>query len=473
MLSPSRIKYVFIFLAVSVLSGCTPAPSSLEKVLNRGELVVLTRIDPSTYIIDEAGTHGFEYELTSLFAEKLGVNIRFIIAKEFQQLVQLSTEDEADFVAAGLSITPDRKKRLHFTPPYYEVTQQLVYHYRTRRPKSVAKLTGSFLEVIANTSHAENLRSIQKTHKNLSWIESTDSTVLELVSLVNDHILDYTVVDSNQFQLIRGQFPNLNVAFDISKPEKIAWAFPLGEDHSLYNEAVKFLAELKSTGVLEQLQDKHFGYSKQLDYVGICTFWHHADTRLPKLIKSFHLAAKKYNLDWKLLAAVAYQESHWNKHAVSPTGVRGIMMLTKATAKQMNVTNRLDPEQSIEGGAHYLSTRIKKIPKRIEEPDRTWMALAAYNIGFGHLEDARILTQQQGGDPDKWIDVKQRLPLLAEKEWYQKTKYGYARGKEPVTYIDNVRQYIKMLKKLEPNSLSDEQNKIDTDATLNIELQAL
>ena len=290
---------------------------------------------------------------------------------------------------------------------------------------------------------------------------------------MNDHILDYTVVDSNQFQLIRGQFPNLNVAFDISKPEKIAWAFPLGEDHSLYNEAVKFLAELKSTGVLEQLQDKHFGYSKQLDYVGICTFWHHADTRLPKLIKSFHLAAKKYNLDWKLLAAVAYQESHWNKHAVSPTGVRGIMMLTKATAKQMNVTNRLDPEQSIEGGAHYLSTRIKKIPKRIEEPDRTWMALAAYNIGFGHLEDARILTQQQGGDPDKWIDVKQRLPLLAEKEWYQKTKYGYARGKEPVTYIDNVRQYIKMLKKLEPNSLSDEQNKIDTDATLNIELQAL
>ena len=230
---------------------------------------------------------------------------------------------------------------------------------------------------------------------------------------MNDHILDYTVVDSNQFQLIRGQFPNLNVAFDISKPEKIAWAFPLGEDHSLYNEAVKFLAELKSTGVLEQLQDKHFGYSKQLDYVGICTFWHHADTRLPKLIKSFHLAAKKYNLDWKLLAAVAYQESHWNKHAVSPTGVRGIMMLTKATAKQMNVTNRLDPEQSIEGGAHYLSTRIKKIPKRIEEPDRTWMALAAYNIGFGHLEDARILTQQQGGDPDKWIDVKQRLPLLA------------------------------------------------------------
>ena len=144
MLSPSRIKYVFIFLAVSVLSGCTPAPSSLEKVLNRGELVVLTRIDPSTYIIDEAGTHGFEYELTSLFAEKLGVNIRFIIAKEFQPLVQLSTEDEADFLAAGLSINHNRNKRSHFTPPYYEITQHLVSHYLTRRPKYAANPRGSF-----------------------------------------------------------------------------------------------------------------------------------------------------------------------------------------------------------------------------------------------------------------------------------------------------------------------------------------
>ncbi|MBV1875522.1 MAG: membrane-bound lytic murein transglycosylase MltF [Cycloclasticus sp.] len=467
------IRYFFLFLSICALYGCTQAPSSLDSVIDRGELVVLTRVDPTTYFIDETGVHGFEYELASLFAESLGIKVRFIFPEQFNQLLQLSTEHEADFVAAGLSITPERENLLHFTPPYYEVSQQVVYHYRTRRPKSITQLTGTFFEVLADTSHAENLRKIQKTHPKLSWVETPNTSVLELVSMVNDHLLDYTIVDSNQFQLIRGQFPNLNIAFDISEPEKIAWAFPLSEDHSLYDEAVKFLDKLKSTGVLEQLQDKHFGYSKQLNYVGICTFRHHAQTRLPKLINYFHLAAEKYDLDWKLLTAVAYQESHWDQHAVSPTGVRGIMMLTKATAKQMKVANRLDPEQSIDGGAHYLSTRINKIPMRINEPDRTWMALASYNIGLGHLEDARILTQQQGGNPDKWIDVKQRLPLLTQKKWYEKTKHGYARGKEPVTYIENVRQYIKMLNQLEPSTVNSEQNLNNSDATLNTKLQAL
>lgn len=467
------IKHTFLYFLICLLFGCTQAPSTLQTVIDRGELVVLTRADPTTYYVDESGANGFEYELASLFAESLGVKVRFIFPDQFHELLQLSTGHEADFVAAGLSITPDRENLLRFTPPYYEVTQQVVYHYRTRRPKSVSQLSGSFFEVLADTSHAENLRKLKKTHPTLTWLETSKSSVLELVSMVNDHLLDYTIVDSNQFQLIRGQYPNLNRAFDISKPEKIAWAFPLNEDRSLYDEAVKFLHELKSTGVLEQLQDKHFGYSKQLNYVGICTFRQHAQTRLPKIKPFFHLAAEKYKLKWKLLAAVAYQESHWNPHAISPTGVRGIMMLTKATAKQMKIVNRLDPEQSIDGGAHYLSTRIKKIPTRIAEPDRTWMALASYNIGLGHLEDARILTQLQDGDPDKWIDVKQRLPLLAQKKWYKKTKYGYARGKEPVTYVENVRQYIKMLNQLEPSEIITEQNTNNTETTLDIELPAL
>ncbi|MEW4982992.1 MAG: membrane-bound lytic murein transglycosylase MltF [Cycloclasticus sp.] len=467
------IKYAFLLISAYFLSSCTTPSSTLETVIERGELVVLTRLDPTTYMVDESGTHGFEYELASLFADSLGVNIRFIFPEQFQHLLQLTEKNEADFIAAGLSITPGREGLLNFTQPYYEVTQQVIYHYRTRRPKSISQLTSSFFEVLAGSSHAENLRELKTSYPKLSWIEASNTSVLELVSMVNDHLLDYTIVDSNQFQIIRSQFPKLNRAFDISKPEKIAWAFPISDDHSLYNEAVRFLDELKKTGVLEQLKDKHFGYSKQLNYVGICTFRQHSQARLPKLLDYFHVAADKYKLDWKLLAAVAYQESHWNKHAISPTGVRGIMMLTRATAKQMKVTNRLDPEQSIDGGAHYLSTRIKKIPKRIAEPDRTWMALASYNIGLGHLEDARILTQRQGANPDRWIDVKQRLPLLAEKKWYKKTKYGYARGKEPVTYVENVRQYLKMLNQLNSATADIEESTINTGTTLDIKLPAL
>lgn len=466
-------KILFITLNLLLLSSCSKPPSStLNKVLDRGELVVLTRFDPTTYQVNNNVESGFEHELSTLFAAKLGVSVRFVLPDKFHDILKLTTEHEADFAAAGLSVTPQRQHFLHFTQPYYEVTQQVIYHYRSRRPRSLKYLNDSFFEVLAGSSHAENLRLLKKSNKSLSWIEATDTTVFDLITMVNDGLLDYTIADSNQFQTYRSQFPQLNHAFNIAKPEQIAWAFPMSDDDSLYNEAVTFLEDVKASGVLKQLQDKYFGYSKNLNYVSICTFRKHAQSRLPKIKPYLQNASVKYGIDWKLLASVAYQESHWDPHAISPTGVRGIMMLTKATAKQMKIMNRLDPEQSIDGGAHYLATRIKKIPKRIAEPDRTWMALASYNIGFGHLEDARILTQQQDGDPDKWIDVKERLPLLAQKKWYKKTKYGYARGKEPVTYVENVRQYFELLGKLQPAPAPVQSNKQST-KTDHIQLPAL
>jgi len=465
-------KLTFFSFIACLLFGCSEPPNTLQSVLDKGELVVLTRIDSTTYSNNKNGEKGFEYDLATLFADTLGVRVRFIVPEQFHHILSLTTRHEADFAAAGLSVTPQRENLLHFTPPYYSVTQQVIYHYRTRRPSNLKALTGSFFEVLAGTSHAENLRNLKKNNPSLTWNEAYNTNIPSLIKLVNDGLLDYTVADSNQFQMLRGQFPQLNVAFDISDPEQIAWAFPISDDHSLYDKAVTFLGNIKASGRLEQLRDKHFGYSGNLNYVGICTFRRHAQSRLPTLRDFFQHASEKYALDWKLIAAVAYQESHWNQHAISPTGVRGIMMLTNATAKQMKIANRLDPEQSIDGGAHYLATRIKKIPERIAEPDRTWMALASYNIGLGHLEDARVLTQQQGGDPDKWIDIKQRLPLLAKRKWYKKTKHGYARGNEPVVYVENVRHYVELLTQLEPKDASLE-NDFDINDTLNIQLPAL
>jgi len=125
--------------------------------------------------------------------------------------------------------------------------------------------------------------------------------------------------------------------------------------------------------------------------------------------------------------------------------VRGLMMLTQNTARHVGIKNRLDPEQSILGGARYFKQVLKKIPERIPQPDRTWLALAAYNVGFGHLEDARKITEINDGDPDKWIDVKKNLPLLSRKKWYKKTRHGYARGYEPVKYVENIRKYYELL----------------------------
>ena len=177
--------------------------------------------------------------------------------------------------------------------------------------------------------------------------------------------------------------------------------------------------------------------------------------RLPALLPVFQEVGQVHNVDWRLLAAMGYQESHWDPNATSGTGVRGIMMLTRRTAGQLGISDRLDPEQSIEGGTRYFKRMRKRIPARIPEPDRSWMALAAYNMGYGHLEDARVLTQKQGGNPDRWIDVKQNLPLLARKKWYKNTKYGYARGGEPVIYVENIRLYYDYLVGLDNRALRD------------------
>ncbi|MEE8343000.1 MAG: membrane-bound lytic murein transglycosylase MltF, partial [Gammaproteobacteria bacterium] len=202
---------------------------------------------------------------------------------------------------------------------------------------------------------------------------------------------------------------------------------------------------IKQDGTLGRLMDRYYGHLPEFNYVGTSSFLRHIRSRLPKYQELFMQGADAIGEDWRLVAAIGYQESHWNPKAVSPTGVRGIMMLTRNTTAYLGLNNRIDPRQSILGGARYFSLVKRKVPARISEPDRTWLALAAYNIGFGHLEDARKLTEGQGGNPDKWVDVKQRLPLLSQSKWYRHTEHGYARGQVSVQYVENVRSYYDIL----------------------------
>ncbi len=417
----------------------------LQKVVESGKLKVLTRFDPTTYYESADGFSGLEHDLVQLFAERLGVEAQFIIPDTFSQILSMISEGQADIAAAGLTVTDQRKTSMRFAPEYTTITEQLVYRARTRRPRKISDLSAGILEVVHGTTHIDSLVRLKKENPELEWDVNSELNTDGLLYLVNEGLIDYTVADSNQITLVRRFYPKLYVAFDLSKPRKLAWAFPKSGDMSLYNEAVRFFEKIKKDKTLDQLIERHYGHATTLGYVDNCTFRKHFANRLPKFRAQFEKAAHKNGMDWRLLAAIGYQESHWRTNAVSPTGVRGIMMLTQATAKQLKVTNRRDPGQSIEGGARYFMRNKKKIPERIDEPDRTWLALAAYNVGFGHLNDARIITQRQSRSPDKWIHVKQSLPLLTQKKWYKQTKHGYARGWEPVRYVENVRGYFDLL----------------------------
>ena len=450
------LRPVFLTLAATVSAiiivfNVVPAwlsNSTLDKILLKGELVVLTRNSPTTYYEGPDGPAGLEYNLAQLFADELGVKLKMIAAQNLSQVLAGIENRAADFAAAGLTITEDRKEYFRFSPPYQTITEQLVYNLHNKRPRSLDDLNGTF-EVVAYSSHNEQLVKLEKEYSNLFWKENTELESEDLLQLVADNILDYTIVDSNEFMLNQRFMLDLRAAFDIGEPQQLGWLFPKSEDNSLYDRVAEFIDNIRASGELDRLISRTYGHTGDFDYVGTLIFRRHVAQRLPVYSDLFGRAAQQYNLDWRLLAAMGYQESHWDPAAVSPTGVRGLMMLTRRTAAEIGIEDRVDPASSIMGGAAYLAASLERIPPEIQEPDRTWMALAAYNVGIGHLEDARIITQQQGKDPNRWFDVKQSLPLLAKRKWYKNTKHGYARGWEPLQYVENIRSYYDILRWLE------------------------
>lgn len=442
-----RVIGSFIAAAIAlvlVLNACTPQRSILAQVLASGELHVITRNAGTTYYQGPHGPAGLEYQLLKRFADRLGVKLVITVPDSLNDILEKISKGDAQIAAAGLTVTKDREKLVRFSPSYQTITQEVVYNANKRKPANLDDLDGIF-EIIAHSSHSERLDELRNKHPNLSWIENRESDSTELLSLVSEGLIDYTVADSNEVAINRRFYPELKVAFNISAPQQLAWAFPRSADTTLYDQAVKFFTELKKSGELERILKNNYEHASNFDYNGTNTFLGQIHNRLPTYRGYFEEAANLYNFDWRLLAALSYQESHWRPLAVSHTGVRGIMMLTKATAKHLGVEERTDARESILGGARYLRALIDSLPSDIKEPDRTWIAVAAYNVGLGHIEDARQITHNRGENPNKWIDIKSSLPYLAKTKWYKKSRYGYARGWEPVRYVENIRSYYDIL----------------------------
>lgn len=430
---------------VVLLSNGCERKDSLERVLRRGELVVATRNSATSHYIGPDGeSTGFEYELARRFADHLGVSLDIRDIGSFNGLLPAVMRGEADLAAAGLAITPYRSQLIDFGPVYQETRLQVVYRAGSARPRKVADLVGHDIAVIAGSSYAETLEEFKAEHPDLAWREVDDVGIEGLFEQVADGDIDYTIADSNIVSIHRRYFPRVRPAFTLGEPQSLAWAFH-PNDRVLQRAAREFFGEFEASGRLTAMRERHYAHVEDFDFVGVHTFLKHVEQRLPSVRVLFEKAAEKWDVDWRLLAAVGYQESHWNPDAVSPTGVRGLMMLTLPTADQLGIENRLDPQSSVFGGARYLKRIKSRIPERITEPDRTWLALAAYNIGMGHLEDARIITEIRGGNPDRWLDVKENLPLLGDKDWYSRVQHGYARGREPVQYVENIRSYYDIL----------------------------
>ncbi|MEH8021689.1 membrane-bound lytic murein transglycosylase MltF [Rheinheimera metallidurans] len=437
-------KSGFLILILIWLTGCSPEPqqSQLFNIYQKNSLKVGVLHGPTSYYVGVDGPTGFELELSQALADKLGVKLEIFPSYYLEELLQKLDSGQVDFIAGGLTLTEMRKDKYRASPAYRWVNEVLVFKQGNAWPRSLDDLTDAIV-VVKDSSHVETLQQLSLDHPALNWQQHPELDAEEILQQVVDGKIAYTVTDSNQLALNRRFYPNLSIAFTVRDNLPVSWLLANNDDDSLYAVLIEFFGAMYQGGELIALEDRYFGHVQLFDYVDTLAFIDAIEQTLPPLKPWFLQYAGE--LDWRLLAALSYQESHWNPQARSPTGVRGLMMLTLPTAQQMGVTSRLDAQQNIRGGSRYLHRLFTRIPERIAMPDRLWFALASYNIGWGHVEDARKLTQREKADPDKWLDVKQRLPLLRQKSVYQTTKYGYARGDEAVNYVDNIRRYYDTL----------------------------
>ena len=417
----------------------------IESIKRDGVLLVATRNTATTRYEGPNGPTGPEHDLVTAFARSLGVKPQFITYNTDSELMDAIESGVVHLAAPGMTFD-GIQRRISLGPVYQYINRQLVYRAGTPAPADLYEIADDEIEIAEGSHHGELLLQLRENDElDASWKTSPDMDVEQLLYLLQEKAIKYTIANSNVVDFNRRFYPDLRVAFDIGLPQPLQWALPRSKDSSLIDLVTRYFQRIRRNGKLDTILQRYYEHVDLLTYADTHTFWKHVDSRLPTYEPLFRRVARATGYDWRLLAAIGYQESHWNPQAVSPTGVKGLMMLTNATAELVDIDDRTDPEQSLVGSVRYLKLLDDQIPGEIEKPDRQWFILAGYNVGFGHIEDARILTGQQGGNPNVWYEVRERLPLLAQSKYHARLKHGYARGREPVTYVDNIRNYYELL----------------------------
>lgn len=452
---PPRIRHIFraitvkfwwvslVMLGLALVFETVPYqksswPQPFESIQASGRLRVLVPNAPETFHSATVDFREFDRSLATAFAESLGLDVEFVEESPGADMIEALKRGQAD-LAVGTPLGVNAPVMLSDRIMDYQL--QLLRHRDTAPLKMTEDLSFQ-LVVASNSLESQALVALAQNNPELAWVESYVMTREDILNAVSERGIDYTVVLGPDFSRVRALFPELTVDQSLGQQLSVAWAFPQSVDHRLLEAANAFIANQQA--LIAELIEVHIDHPPA-KIADVKTFTRQLDERLPPLESLFRQAADLTGWDWRLLVAIAYQESHLNPRARSPTGVRGIMMLTLDTMRELGYESRLDPAQSIEGGARYLAQLKDRLPARITDPDRTWFTLAAYNMGLGHLEDARILTQRQGGDPDRWVDVEARLPLLQQSQYYRNLKHGYGRGEQARIYVSNIQQYYQFL----------------------------
>lgn len=440
------LKALFVLLLVgSLFSAACSRDMALEEIRKSETVTMVTHNNAHCYYTYRDQDMGFEYDLAKAFADFLGVDLKVKVAESWNEILPLLGNGSVDFVAASMTKIPSRERVADFSKGYLPVQQMVVVHKKNTGIRSIDDLEGLTIHVRAGTSYEERLRALKRKGLDVTITAHDNVPTEDLVEAVAQRKIEVTIADSNVALMNRRYYPDIRIAFPIEKQQSLGWAVKKGE-RSLLDKINEFLETIERDGTYKDIYNRYYAYLERFDHLDVKKFQERIKTRLPRYEKTIKKAAETYGFDWRFITALIYQESQFRPWAKSFSGVRGLMQLTLPTAEEMGVKNRLDPHESIMGGTRYL----KKLYDRFDEapdPDRILIAVAAYNVGRGHVLDARRIASAMRLDPNKWSSLEKTLPLLRQRKYYKKSKYGYCRGAEPVFQVRRVLTYYDILKR--------------------------
>ncbi len=433
------VFYIFFHIITGPSSEGT-----LEDIKKKGKITVIMTNNANVYYSYRDEYMGFEYDLVKKFAEFLEVKLE-VITPGWDDMFQALNSGKGDMIAAGLTITKSREKLADFSEGYLEVQQQIIIHKRNNSINEIKDLNGKRIHIRPQTSYEQRLMELKKNGVDIDIVLHENIPTEELIRMVAEKEIEVTVADSNIAKLNQRYYPDIEIAFPISEPQQLGWAVKNNSD-KLRKKINEFFNKIEENGTFSQIYERYYRDVSIFDYVDIKRFHRRLKTRLPRYKDIIKKAAEKHGFDWRLIAAMVYQESHFNPYARSHTGVRGLMQVTQRTAREMGISNRMKPEQSVKAGVAYLAKIYNRFDDIKDPETRIMFALASYNVGYGHVRDAQDICKQKGWNPKKWSSLKRALPLLRERKYYKNTTYGYARGTEPVRYVNRIMTYYDIIK---------------------------
>jgi membrane-bound lytic murein transglycosylase F len=413
----ARFLTVMIIITGIYLAYTNTTQTTLQQFKNKESIFVNFQNLPEIILSSKEGTAGYQYELLKKYLYKLD------------------------------------KKKIEISDSKYDI--QVYYSIDVCKTciivdeEDLLLISNNFNKINNDIEIKSTLESITKDNNSLKDYQAyyTTSDLDDLIFNLNNNLISHTILPRGSYLFYKKYYPNILIKKNIGNI-KLLWKFSL-DDGSLKDSLFRYLESRESLTYVESLNNKYYSNNTISSYIFIGSREFIADmtTKLPVYEDKFKEAADVYNLDWKLLAAISYQESKWNNNAISPTGVKGLMMLTKSTAAMLGV-NRLNPSESILGASKYIAQLSNKYIKYNKDTMMN-MTLGAYNVGPGHISDIIELAMKDNVNIENWLTLKKYLLKLHKKQFYKNMEYGYARGWEAVQYIENVKQYYDIISFLE------------------------